>query len=443
MLDRLILLQNKLKETNSKNEKVNILKNEFQDLKEFIGFFMNPLKTTGISSNKLKSFLEKQKVEKQRKKRKMEDEKEFTDDIQILLQHLFDRKYTGHTAFFAVMYLLDRHPEKYHDIIYDLIDKDLKIRMDVKQINQAFPGLISIFSPALANDFHENQNFFNKKINERWFISRKFDGVRILVINDGKTAVKAFSRNGIEKKSLKDSLCMDISKNNNETSFVLDGEVVFSTTTTIDEKDNFLQSVGQVNKKEETMWNYQYHIFDCLTLDEFYSQESKEILSDRLKRLDSFDLPEKCKKAQQTLYSNESFKELCQEAEIKQWEGLMLRRDCPYQGKRSNDILKYKTFMEDEYTVLNVEISKQRYIDKKTGLEKEEDMLKSVEILYKNKYKVNVGSGFTLEQRQYYKQYPEKIIGKQITVKYYGELDETSLRFPILKYIWENGKRDL
>ena len=58
---------------------------------------------------------------------------------------------------------------------------------------------------------------------------------------------------------------------------------------------------------------------------------------------------------------------------------------------------------------------------------------------------VSVGSGFSLDQRDRYFNYPEKIIGKEITVQYFEESqDKTgkhSLRFPVCKAVFEDGHR--
>ena len=71
-------------------------------------------------------------------------------------------------------------------------------------------------------------------------------------------------------------------------------------------------------------------------------------------------------------------------------------------------------------------------------------MLSSVSIMHKDN-KVSVGSGFSIDQRKYYYENPEMILGKEITVQYFEEsqnqLGEYSLRFPVLKIVHGN-KRD-
>ena len=44
------------------------------------------------------------------------------------------------------------------------------------------------------------------------------------------------------------------------------------------------------------------------------------------------------------------------------WEGVMLRKNTTYKGKRSKDLLKVKTFHDAEYTVEGVEMGPFRYV---------------------------------------------------------------------------------
>ena len=118
----------------------------------------------------------------------------------------------------------------------------------------------------------------------------------------------------------------------------------------------------------------------------------------------------------------------------------MIRKNDSYKGKRTNDILKIKTFHDDEYVVEEINFGPFRYI--KEGKEIEEDMVTAVSIKHKGN-KVSVGSGFTIEQRKLFYKSPMEIIGKTITVQYFEESKnqngEYSLRFPVVKVI--HGKK--
>ena len=125
------------------------------------------------------------------------------------------------------------------------------------------------------------------------------------------------------------------------------------------------------------------------------------------------------------------------------WE-LNYSQGCTIQGGREVMIfLKSKKMHDAEYIVQSVETGPFRVISSDTGLEVEEEMLSRVNIIHKGNI-VGVGSGFSLDQRRKYFASPEEIIGKTITVKYFEECNDKtgkkSLRFPIIKHIYENGR---
>lgn len=110
-------------------------------------------------------------------------------------------------------------------------------------------------------------------------------------------------------------------------------------------------------------------------------------------------------------------------------------------------MLKYKEWQDAEYTVVGTETSRQHlYVD---GVLAEREALASVWIEHKG-HRVSVGSGFTTEQRLRYARKPEEIVGKEITVAYFGESEAAdreagvmSLRFPRVKKVWEEGWREV
>tara|TARA_R110000744_G_scaffold12229_1_gene36474 strand:+ start:44 stop:535 length:492 start_codon:yes stop_codon:yes gene_type:complete len=145
--------------------------------------------------------------------------------------------------------------------------------------------------------------------------------------------------------------------------------------------------------------------------------------------------------AQWAVKSEEHFQELAELATKNNWEGLILRKDCDYKGKRSNDLLKVKKFFDEEYVVKSIETSIHRIIV--DGLEVEEEMLSNVVIEHKG-CDVGVGSGFDQEERRKYFKTPDLIMGKTITVQYFEETTNQdgchSLRFPVVKHVYENGR---
>ena len=122
-------------------------------------------------------------------------------------------------------------------------------------------------------------------------------------------------------------------------------------------------------------------------------------------------------------------------------EGIMIRKNTGYKGKRSKDILKVKEMHDAEYTVLDFESGFVRYI--LDGSEVEEKMLSNIIIEHKGN-KVGVGSGFSIDQRKQFHKDPSGIVNKLVTVQYFEESQnkagEYSLRFPVLKHIYNDGR---
>jgi DNA ligase-1 len=144
---------------------------------------------------------------------------------------------------------------------------------------------------------------------------------------------------------------------------------------------------------------------------------------------------------QELIKDDEHFAEWTKRGNDYGWEGVMLRADEPYKGKRSKDLLKVKKFFDDEYEVKDVDFGPFRYV--KDNAECEEVMLSAVIIDHKG-YEVRVGSGWTIDQRQYYYINPDELIGATIGVNYFEETKNQnggiSLRFPTLKYVYGDSR---
>ena len=186
-------------------------------------------------------------------------------------------------------------------------------------------------------------------------------------------------------------------------------------------------------------------MFDLSTFEEFVNKEGTTLFSIRNVQLDNLFFEREFKDIgyleQKLLIDERMLTHYIGLAKENNWEGLMLRKDATYQGKRSNDVLKVKQFYDAEYVVVDIQNGPFRVIV--DGKEVEEDVMRNVVIEHKG-YRVDVGSGFNLEQRRLYKENPELILGKQITVQYFEESHNQnggiSLRFPTVKAIYETKR---
>ena len=419
----------KLKSTNSTNDKIDIIKGYKDDeiICTLLEYVYSPFKQYYITSTQLK-------------KLKHLCAETYFGSLFCMLDNFTNRVWTGHQAITYANGLIKSFPE-YEELIYSIIDKNLKTRTGADLINKAITGCVPTFKVALANSYDKQKSKVDFNT-QTWFASQKLDGVRCLAIVDEKGKCNFYSRQGKTFDTL------DILKNEIESlnlcNMVFDGEVCV-----VDENgaEDFQGIMKEIKRKDHTIKNPKYKVFDYLMLEEFDNQESKRNLSNRLGNFNMiYNISVKELKCidvlvQWKVESEDHFQELAELATKNNWEGLILRKDCEYKGKRSNDLLKVKKFFDEEYIVKGVENSIHRIII--DGLEVEEEMLSNVIIEHKG-CDVGVGSGFDQEQRRLYFKNPELIIGKTITVQYFEEtLNQDgchSLRFPVIKYIYENGR---
>ena len=349
-----------------------------------------------------------------------------------LLDDLKSRTISGHDAIASVNSFIEEHSD-HEELIHCIIDKDLKTRAGDKIINKAITDHIPEFSVALADKY--DPNIVDWK--GGWYVSRKIDGARCIAIVDNNGNTTFYSRTGKEFNTL-DIVAAGI-KNLGVVNVVFDGELCLVDD---DGNEDFQGVMKELRKKDHTIQNPSYKIFDMISHDEFYSKkgESHKTYTHRYNNLLSVMKNNSCVclslLAQEEIKDDDHFAEWTKRSNDYGWEGLMLRADTPYKGKRSKELLKYKAFNDDEYVVVDTEMGPFRYV--KDGQECEETMLSCVTIKHKG-YDVRVGSGFTIEQRQEFYCNPCKILGKQITVQYFAESKNQdggiSLRFPTFKFL--------
>jgi len=362
-------------------------------------------------------------------------------DLFTLLDALADREITGHLAISYVNGFISANPD-YEELIFNIIDRNLKTRSTTSMINKIVPGLVPTFDVALADTYKDSTKKkvdFNK---DSWYVSRKLDGVRCIAYVDESGEPKFFSRSGKEFDTL-GKIAKQIKKAGLR-KIVLDGEICM-----VDENgdEDFQGIIKEIKRKDHTIQTPKFLVFDILHQDEFDNKISDRIFSERQDELetffDTYDFDGFIEQVYQFYVdSEEDLQDHMDTAVQFNWEGLMLRKDAPYQGKRSSDIMKVKKFHDAEYVVIDTENAINRVIV--NGREVEEEMLRNVIVEHKGN-RVQVGSGFSQDQKRYYYQNPEEILGRTITVQYFEETTDQngnhSLRFPVIKAIYENGRQ--
>ena len=200
--------------------------------------------------------------------------------IFTLLDTLNDRVITGHDAIMAVNgFILEN--KQYADLIYNIIDRNLKTRSTTSMINKIIPGCVPTFDVALASAYDDKTKKKVNFIEDDWYLSRKLDGVRCLAIFNEWGEVSLYSRSGkpfLTLENVRRELeSLDLRR------MVIDGEICI-----VDDNGNedFQSIIKEIKRKDHTIEKPLFQAFDLITAEDFANKVSKEPLCLRLQTLE-------------------------------------------------------------------------------------------------------------------------------------------------------------
>ena len=364
------------------------------------------------------------------------------------LNVLCNREITGDAAIDFIEKTISQFNKESQTILFSILDRNLKIGISRDSFNKISNNKIEKFEVALAYNLDKVKGV--NPIDGTYYASRKLDGVRCIAIcevNCGKVkSIELKSRQGKTFTTL-DKLKPAIKKfmsYNFDGIWILDGEVCL-----VDENgdEHFDWIMKEINRKNHTIKNPRYKLFDLIEGKDFFSGFGNVNFNDRYNKLyeawthyafnEEQDLLQPI--VQEIITCQEDFDRWSKYVSNNNWEGFMLRKNTGYKSGRTKDLIKVKKFQDAEYTVIGYELG-----DIKYGTETFKDVVACLHIIHKGN-RVNVGSGISKEQRILWKNKPEKIIGKTITVQYFEETTDNktgtmSLRFPVLKYVYEKNR---
>ena len=329
------------------------------------------------------------------------------------LCHLLStRQLTGDDARSAIELALGASKkDQWNNWYRRILIKDLRCGVSEKTINKVKKNAVPVFECMLAHDGANHE----KKIVGKKLLEPKLDGVRVVtIINaEAKTAVM-YSRNGkvLEyfghiTKSIEDNIELF------ERSWVLDGEMVSS---------SFQALMKQVHRKENAQTeDARLMLFDILPLSEF--QKGKSVLGQRRRsnllrglkaqfdKIGSIDTIPQIEVDLASYVGELEFKQYNKDAIEAGYEGIMIKDiDAPYECKRSASWLKMKPFIEVSLTVVAVE----------EGTGKNEGRLGAIICEGEDdgkQIRVNVGSGFTDDDRNEFWADKDTVVGQIVEVR--------------------------
>lgn len=371
-------------------------------------------------------------------------------DFDQLLFDLSQRKLTGHAARDAIQEMAERFDSnEWNTFCAPVLRRDMRAGISSTTINKICKKTvfeIPIFGCQLASNSEGRPEMKGIKR-----LEPKLDGVRALFTvipsDDGEINVICFSRNGkvfdnfghIEEQ-IRDNYtniiraCNGVDQGRSLVNgFVLDGEVIGNT---------FQELMRQARRKSDVQADDSvFNIFDVIPLADFRRGHWNAPLKKRIALLDAMrpvidtmanlellphimvDLDTAAGRDQLDRYAKDNVNA--------GFEGIMIKNmDAPYICKRSTDWMKWKPVVDFDLTVIGIEEGTGKNIGRMGALVCEGvDDGKHIT--------VNVGSGYTDEERQSYWDDKTLVIGRTAVVMADAvtqNRDGTySLRFPRFK----------
>jgi DNA ligase-1 len=262
------------------------------------------------------------------------------------------------------------------------------------------------FQPMLAKDWNDKKS----KIKYPLFTQPKLDGIRCIVKSDGM-----WSRTGkpiISAPHIFESLKPLFETNPD---LIFDGELY------ADKFANDFNAICSIVKKTKPTSQdlldsanvIQYHIYDLPSCDNTFVK--------RFKTLFNMNLPTCCVVVSTEQVDNENDLMAYYEDYVNMgYEGQIIRLDEKYENKRSGNLLKHKSFIDEEYTILDIIEG----IGNKTG------MVGSFIFQNKEGEIFNSSPKFNWEVCKEMWDNRNELIGKEATVKYFNLTPNGIPRFP-------------
>jgi DNA ligase-1 len=412
-MEEVIRIFKEIQETSGKNDKQAIIaRNQDNDLfKKCLVFLLDSNITTGISKSKIN--------------KKLDISDYITIDkasFEVVMDYIKDNNTGRDSDIVFVQSFIDNQPEEYREFYKDMITKSLTLGCDYKTVNKVIPNLIRTWEVQLGSPIDKC------KIKKgEWFsLSQKLNGNRCSYYRG-----KLVSRQGKEFKGFQHII--DDIKRIEYSGYFIDGELIRKNVDCLTDGENFRCGTGIINSDADTKEEIELVIFDLFPVSQFDEAQSTLTYKDRIKYLEMLeeDISKNGAKnirVVKRLYQGTDQSEIekwLQYAVDNDWEGIMLNKDDYYRCKRVTSLCKIKRFYTMDLKVVDVFEGDGRL----------KNTLGALVVEFKGNT-VNVGSGYSDEQRTEIWISRDDIVGKIIEVKYKEITSDKntgleSLQFPV------------
>lgn len=266
-------------------------------------------------------------------------------------------------------------------------------KLDDNYTERAIENTTVNLLPMLAHPYQK------RKHDIKWpaYIQPKLDGCRCLAHKISDTKIEYNTRGG-KKFTTLDHLSADLLKIM-EVGEILDGEIYNHDSMT------FQELVSAVKKKNDNTKNLQYHIYDTVDTQKPFSARRADLVI----KFSNLSLTSPLQRVETLLVDDEEgMLDIHQYFTVNGYEGTMVRNAAGMYvlDYRSKDLLKFKDFIDSEYTI----------IGGKGGKGGEEDCVIFTCICDGGEFDVRPRG--TRETRAQWLLDIDKLIGKQLTVRY-------------------------
>jgi DNA ligase-1 len=363
-----------------------------------------------------------------------------------LADKLRNRELTGHDARDAIELAMGvATQDQWNGFYRRILIKDMRAGFSESSINKAAKKAkrpeyaIQLFECQLAHDSTKHE----KKLTGKKLIEVKLDGVRVLTIVRTDGIVTQCSRNGRPLENfghIVDQISAVAKANPPPYDLVLDGEVMSS---------SFQDLMTQVHRKSNvSASDAVLHLFDFVPLEDFLKGKWNKTQTERSNMLQAWVSTHKAALPHVDVLSYEEidldttagqkrYVDLNRAAVDGGYEGIMIKDpDAPYECKRTASWLKLKPFIEVTLTVIAIE----------EGTGKNVGMMGALICAGNDDGKdihVNVGGGYSDEQRQEFWDNKDEVISSLVEVRADGATQNKqgtwSLRFPRFRHFRDFG----
>ena len=401
-----------LKNMRGANKKKEFIRNNAEDVdfKLFLYYALNPMLSYNLSEKTLSDLYG------------CEDTPKPFFDIFDCCQYLSCLRAMDDDTLAQVKALLRTCGDDERELYIQLLSKTLRLGVTAKTVNKEIPGLIPVWEVQQAFPI----DTYPIPEGEEFWLTQKLNGTRA-TFHQGRLR----ARSGTEYKGLdhivKEIMFIAMA------GFVLDGELTLKDKGNLSDNEAFRKATGIINSDSEDKSEICYTVFDIIPLQTF--EENGNDINYSVRRLILDELAKSLDKdgakyvsVLPVLYHGKDQKQissLLDKMVAEDKEGLIANLDVPYKRQRHRGILKIKRFYTMDLPIVRCE----------EGTGRLAGTLGAFVVDFDGN-EVNVGSGFSDDQRREFWGNKENLIGTLCEVKYKDISSDKSkggksLQFPI------------